>query len=113
MKNPALVLLYALPTIALAIGAFMWVKAAVDHSNFDVQQLRVNMAAIIGDSRNLPTDDALIASESLRVEQRQNAAAALMTGSAAGFLVPLSVTALGRSQKNAARELAETLRKSE
>lgn len=113
MKNPALVLLYALPTIALAIGAFMWVKAEVEYSNFDVQQLRVNMAAIVGDSRNLPTDDALIANESLRVEQRKNAAVALITGSAAGFLIPLAATAIGRSQKNATRELAEALRKSE
>lgn len=111
MRNPALVLLYVIPVLVIAFGVFLGIKANLDFNNYDAVQHREDMAKILGNYLSLPSEDAVLEASRLSFESKQGTSFVVMLGGASALLIPIAVTAIGRSHKNAVRELAASIHK--
>ncbi|MBP1325160.1 hypothetical protein JOF28_000392 [Leucobacter exalbidus] len=109
MRNPALVVLYALPLLVIVAGIAIGISTGVEHSNFDAAKARKDIIKVVGDEALAPTLNELTDTAQIRFEAGRTLSLSVMAGGVSGLLLPIAVTAIGRSQKNATRELAETL----
>lgn len=105
MRNPALVILYVIPALIIGLGISGIFQAATEHQNIDAREARINMAREIGSARDTPSEEEFQELSRLEMEAQQQFSYMVIAGGISGYMIPLTATAIGRSQKNAVREL--------
>lgn len=106
MKNPALVILYVIPVIVVALAFWVDAVAAAHYEAFDADTARSELEQVIGEAAALVTPQELHEQAWHAFLATQREARAVGFAGALFTTIPLAATAIGRSQKNAARELA-------
>lgn len=109
MKNPALAVLYVVAAVAISIGIAQGIVISVEYAKYDGAQHLENLRAVFGND----IGDLTAYELSLRAWEEfklgRTSAWALIIAGAFFAVIPVAVTAIGRAQKNAMRELAATL----
>ena len=109
MKNPALAVLWTVPLLVLLGAGAIGVLSEVEYRSFNAEETRENMRTILGTDEGLPS---VVDLEDIAGEKLLDTRSVAFSVAGAGLgiaLLPLAVTAVGRSHKNAARELAAAL----
>lgn len=109
MRNPALAILYVIPVLVFGYGVFLGITASTAYENFNATTARKELV-----TQNVPGAEEMTYSDIknnawTKFQTQRAAAFGYMAGGVGALTLPLAVTAIGRSSKNAARELAETL----
>lgn len=109
MKNPAFLALYAVPVLVIALAFFLDMRAAETYEAFDVEAARAELARVIGGAADLVKPATLHEQAWQTFLGAQREARAIGLAGALFTTIPLAATAIGRSQKNAIRELASAV----
>jgi len=105
MKNPALAVLYFIAAAAVATGVVSWAYAAVERQMFDPYKAQSAHEAVFG-SESLPSISEFKWEADGKLAAKTNAATWIIASGAGFLVIPLSITAIGRTTKNALREYA-------
>ncbi|GAA1579010.1 hypothetical protein [Leucobacter aridicollis] len=109
MKNPAFWALYAIPVLVIALAFFLDMRAAATYEAFDVDVARAELGRVVGGAADLATPETLHEKAWQTFLGAQREARAIGLAGVLFTTVPLAATAIGRSQKNAVRELASAV----